>query len=144
MQLKVKKLFADAIVPEYGHVGDAGMDIFSRIEIIIPPRQRASVPAGISLEFPPEYVALVWDKSGLAQKNGLTNLAGVIDAGFRGELTIITYNTSDEPYTIKKGQKIAQLLFQPIVTAKVTVVDELNDSTRSTGGFGSTGLFKKQ
>jgi len=139
--IKIKKLNLEAIIPSYAHEGDAGMDIFSCEDVIIKPNERHLVSTGISIELPEGYVALVWDKSGVANK-GIKSMGGVIEYTYRGEYKIILYNTSKEPYEIKKAQKIAQLLIQPIITAEIQEVLELSETKRGDGGFGSTGLHK--
>jgi dUTP pyrophosphatase len=143
VKLKVKKLHPDAIIPSYAHPGeDAGMDVHAVEDAVIKAGERALIPLGLSMEFPPGHVCLVWDKSGLAVKNGLKTMAGVIEHSYRGEYKIAVLNTSKEDYPIKKGQKVAQLLIQPIMTAEVEEVDELSQTSRGEGGFGSTGLTK--
>lgn len=143
VKIKVKKLHPDAILPSYAHIGDAGMDIFSVENVLIKSGERALVSTGLSMEFPEEYVCLIWDKSGLAAKNGIKTMGGVIEHSYRGEYKIIMFNTSKEDFKIIKGQKIAQALIQPIVSAEIEEVEELSDSLRGKDGFGSTGLFKK-
>jgi len=138
--VKVKKLIEEAILPNYAHEGDAGMDIYSCEDVVIYPGERKLVSTGISMELPHGYVALVWDKSGIAAKNGVTKMAGVIDCYYRGEYKILLYNTIREPFIIKKFQKIAQILIQPVETAEIQEVKDLTDTARGGGGFGSTGL----
>jgi dUTP pyrophosphatase len=141
MEIKVKKLKSEAIYPSYAHVGDAGLDLFSAEETFIKVGDRVAVSTGLALAVPNGYVGLVWDKSGLALKQGLTCLAGVLDSGYRGELLVVILNIGNQDIKIKAGQKIAQLLIQPIQTVKISQVNELEDSYRGVGGFGSTGLF---
>jgi len=143
VKVKVKKLHPEAIIPSYAHPGDAGLDLYSVENLIIPAGERALVPTGLAIELPEGYVSLIWDKSGLAAKNGIKTMGGVIEYTYRGEYKVVMFNTSKENYEIKKGQKIAQLLVQPIVTAEIEEVSELSESSRGTGGFGSTGLDKK-
>ena len=95
------------------------------------------------MELPEGFVALVWDKSGLALKNGIKTMAGVIDSGYRGEIGIVLANLSGRDYKIEKGQKIAQMLVQKAERAEIEEVKNLNETPRGAGGFGSTGLFKK-
>ncbi len=140
VELKVKRLREDAILPKYAHEGDAGLDVYSCEDAVLKAGERAMISTGISCEFPEGYVALVWDKSGLASKNGIKTMAGVIDCHYRGEWKIVLLNTSKEDIEIKKGQKIAQVLIQRIEKAEVKEVEELSDTTRGEGGFGSTGL----
>jgi dUTP pyrophosphatase len=140
VEIKVKKLNEDAIIPHYAHNGDAGLDIYSCEDTIIYPGDRKLVSTGISMELPQGYVALIWDKSGIATKNGVTKMAGVIDCHYRGEYKILLYNASREPFIVKKAQKIAQVLIQPVESVEVKEVKELSDTQRGAGGFGSTGL----
>ncbi|MCK9568045.1 dUTP diphosphatase [Candidatus Pacearchaeota archaeon] len=138
VKIKIKKLNPNAIIPKYSHVGDAGMDLFSIEDLILKPKHRALIKTGLSIELPKGYVSLVWDKSGIALK-GIKTMGGVIEHTYRGEYKIILVNLSSEDYEIKKGQKIAQLLIQKIETAEVEEVNELSETIRGTGGFGSTG-----
>ena len=138
VKIKIKKLNPNAIIPKYSHVGDAGMDLFSVEDFILKPKHRVLIKTGLSIELPKGYVALVWDKSGIALK-GIKTMGGVIEHTYRGEYKIILVNLSSENYEIKKGQKIAQLLIQKIETAEVEEVNELSETIRGTGGFGSTG-----
>lgn len=141
--VKAKKIHPDAIIPDYAHPGDAGMDIYSVEDKVILPGQRVVCSTGIGLEFPEGYVALVWDKSGVAAKHGVTILAGVGDAGYRGEYKIVMFNSSDKTYEVKKGDKIAQILIQPVMSAQIIEADKFSETLRGEGGFGSTGLSKK-
>ncbi len=138
MEIKIQKLHPDARIPQYALENDAGMDLYTVESATIPPLTSTTLSTGIAIEIPLGFVGLVWDKSGLA-KTGLTTLAGVFDATYRGEYKIVVYNTTQAPFEITKGQKIAQLLIQPIVTTKVVVVDELSRTKRQDRGFGSTG-----
>lgn len=139
MKIKVMKLDEGAKIPAYACQGDAGMDLFSNEEVLILPGKRVLISTGIAVEFPEEYVALIWDKSGIAVKKGLTKIAGVIDSSYRGEWKIALYNLGKEKVQINKGDKIAQVLFQKIERAQVEVVDSLSETSRGEGGFGSTG-----
>lgn len=139
MKIKVKKLTESAKTPEYANPGDAGMDLFSDEEVLIGSKERALISTGISVEFPEEFVALVWDKSGIATKKGLTKIAGVIDSGYRGEWKIALLNVGSEEIKIEKGDKIAQVLFQKFKRAEIEEVDSLSESVRGEGGFGSSG-----
>lgn len=140
MRLEIKQLHPNATVPTYAHPHDAGMDLYASSDCVVQAHDRQLVPTGIAIALEPGNVALVWDKSGIATKSGVTTLAGVIDAGYRGEIHVALYNTSSEPYGIKSGQKIAQLLIQPIVHGDIVVVENLSDTHRGSDGFGSTGL----
>ncbi len=139
MQIKIKKLNPDAILPAYAHPGDAGLDLYSLEEYTLQPDERKALSTGIAIELEPGYVALVKDRSGLALKHGVHTLAGVIDAGYRGECKIVLINHGAQAYTVKKGDKIAQLLIMPVAQVKVKEVVELSDSSRGSAGFGSTG-----
>ena len=140
MKIKIKKLREEAKIPNYAHPGDAGLDLYSCIDAEIAPGERVLIPTGLSIELPEGYVSLIWDKSGIALKQGLTCLGGVIEYTYRGEYGVILFNTSKETYKVKKGDKVAQLLIQPIVSAEIEVADELSETKRGTGGFGSTGI----
>lgn len=139
MIIKVKKLKSDAKLPAYAYPGDAGLDLYSIEKIIVPAGSRRAIPTGLAFEIPSGYVGLVWAKSGLAFNQGLTTMSGVLDAGYRGELALSIFNTTSEDYCIEKGDKVAQLLIQPVIEAQITETEELSDSSRGTGGFGSTG-----
>ena len=140
IQIKIKKLNPEAIIPKYAHPGDAGMDLFSCEEHVLKPGEIKIFGTGLSIEIPEGYVGLFWDKSGIGA-NGIKVFGGVADCHYRGEYKVILNNLSQENYEIKKGQKIAQLLIQPIETAEIIEVDEkLSETKRGDGGFGSTGL----
>mgnify|MGYP001576273963 CR=1 FL=1 len=141
MIIKFQKISDDAIIPHYAYQGDAGIDIFSAEEIIIKAGERKNIRTGVKMELPEGFVGLVWDKSGLALKNGIKTMAGVIDACYRGEIGIVLINLSDQDYKIEKGQKIAQMLIQKVERAEIEEAQELSETKRSSGGFGSTGLF---
>ena len=142
MLIKFQKILAEAIIPHYAHQGDAGMDIFSAEEAVIKAGERKNVRTGVKMEMPEGFVGLVWDKSGLALKNGIKTMAGVIDACYRGEIGIVLVNLSDQDYKVEKGQKIAQMLIQKAERAEIEEARELSETKRGDGGFGSTGLFK--
>ncbi len=137
MKIKIKKLHPDAVIPKYAHEGDAGLDLHSVEDVILRPFERKVVGTGLSIELPEGFVSLIWDKSGVASK-GIKSMGGVIEYTYRGEYKIILINFSDEIYEIKKGEKIAQLLIQPIKTAEVEISEELSETSRGEGGFGST------
>jgi dUTP pyrophosphatase len=139
MKIKIKKLHSDAIIPKYAHPGDAGMDLYTVEAFELKPGERKSIKLGIAMEIPSGYVGLIWDKSGLSHKYGLKTLGGVIDSIFRGEIQVGVINLSTEPIKFEKGHKIAQLLIQKVESVVLKEVDELSDSSRGDGGFGSTG-----
>ena len=141
MNIKIKRLREDARLPEYAHDGDAGMDVFSCEDVEIKPGERKLISTGLGFELPDGFEIQVRPKSGLSLKHGIMNLntPGTLDPGYRGELKVILYNSDNEKYNIKKGDKIAQLVLARFETAEIEEVDELNDSERGEGGFGSTG-----
>lgn len=137
--VKVKKLKPNAIIPNYAHKGDAGLDLYSTESYIIKSNKRQLVSTGISMELPKGYFASIRDKSGLALKKGITILGGVIDYTYRGEYGIIVLNTGEEDFVIKKGDKIAQVIIQPVATAEIKEVAKLSETERGSGAWGSTG-----
>jgi len=140
MTIKIKKLHPDAILPKYANEHDAGMDLYASESLILQPGKRKLVSTGIAMAIPQGYVGLMWDKSGIAMKYGLKTMAGVIDAGYRGEIKILVHNLSNQEYLIEKGYKIAQMLIQPIEKKQLLEVEELDTTDRGEGGFGSSGL----
>lgn len=140
MKLKVKKIQMDAKLPQYGHKGDAGLDLFSSIDFVLEKGQVEAIPTGIKVAIPDGYVGLIWDKSGVSLK-GVHRLAGVIDSGYRGEVRVVMINLSDRPFAVDRGMKIAQMLVQPITMVRVVETEDLDDTSRGEGGFGSTGKF---
>ena len=142
MKVFITRLDKDLPIPQYAQAGDAGADVHSRIDIAIAPGERALVPTGISIALPDGYAAFAHPRSGLAIKYGvgMVNAPGTIDAGFRGELQIILINHDlRETFTIKRGDRIAQLVIQKVERADFIEVEELPGSDRGTDGFGSTG-----
>ncbi|MEK6950655.1 MAG: dUTP diphosphatase [Nanoarchaeota archaeon] len=140
MTISIKKLHPAAKLPAYAHLGDAGLDLYSAETTTLLPQERKLISTGIALAIPAGYVGLVWDKSGIATNHGLKTMAGVIDAGYRGEIRILIHNLSSKPYTVEAGSKIAQLLIQPVERRKMVEVDELDDTSRGEKGFGSSGI----
>ncbi len=140
MELKVKRIHPEAKLPVYGHPGDAGLDIFSVVDRLLGPGEVYAVPTGIQVAIPAGFVGLIWDKSGISLKC-VHRLAGVVDAGYRGEVQVVMINLGREPFAIKKGMKIAQMLVQPVAGMTVVESDTLDDTSRGQGGFGSTGLY---
>ena len=140
MLLKVERIHAAAKLPAYGHAGDAGLDLFSCLDLILAPGEVRAVPTGIRMAIPPGHVGLVWDKSGISLK-GVHRLAGVVDAGYRGEVKVVMINLGPAPYEITAGMKIAQMLIQPVNGVTVEESTGLDDTPRGAGGFGSTGLY---
>jgi dUTP pyrophosphatase len=134
---------ADLPLPEYQSAQAAGLDLLAAItaDLLIPPGQRALVPTGIAIALPPGSEAQVRPRSGLAARNGVTvlNTPGTIDADYRGEIQVILVNLGHEPFVVKRGTRIAQLVIAPVQHASLTEVRELPDTQRGGGGFGSTG-----
>ncbi len=129
-------------VPVYAHPGDAGADLVSTEAVRLEPGQRALVGTGVRIALPEGYVAFVVPRSGLAAKHGITivNAPGTVDAGYRGEIKVSLLNTdATEAYDIAAGDRIAQIVIMPVPQARFIPVDDLPDSTRGEGGFGSTG-----
>jgi dUTP pyrophosphatase len=148
MELKMKalspKIGAEIPVPSFATVGSAAMDLRACIDadVTIAAGQRAIIPTGIAIALPSaEYVALICARSGLASKFGITmaNGVGVIDSDYRGELKVALHNSSDTDYTIHDGDRIAQLMVLPVVQPALQLVEELDETERGEGGFGSTG-----
>lgn len=119
--------------------GDAGFDLYAREETVLRPGVPTAVPSGVAIELPVGYVSLVWDKSGLAIKQGLKVLGGVIDAEYRGEYMVGMINLTDTEYTFSKGDKIAQVLIQKVEQATFEFAQELSETERGATGFGSSG-----
>lgn len=136
--LKFKMIDELAIIPSYAHQDDAGFGICSIEEKILKPMEYYAVATGISSEIPNEYFVSFRDRSSMAVK-GLHIMGGVIDAGYRGEWKVIMINLSGEDYKIEVGDKIAQGILQPAKQAKIEIVEDLSDTSRGAGGFGSTG-----
>lgn len=139
MEIKIKRMNAAAILPTYAHPGDVGMDLYSLETYILKPAERKIFAVGFALEFPEGYAAIVKDKSSLPRNAGIHTMGGVFDAGYRGEYNVQLINLGQEPYTIEKGNKIAQLVIFPVVIGNLKEVAELSDSSRGAGQFGSTG-----
>lgn len=140
MKIFVQKMDPSAKLPKYVYEGDAGMDLFSFENVEVKAGERCLVSTGIKIVVPTGYAGLVWDKSGIATKHHITTIAGVIDSNYRGELKVALTNLGKESYNIKKGEKIAQMLIQPVVSGEIKEVKELEDTERGEGGFGSSGL----
>jgi dUTP pyrophosphatase len=107
--------------------------------MVIAPGDRAAVPTGLRLEIPDGHVGLIWPRSGLAARHGIDTLAGVVDSDYRGEVRVVLINHGREPFTITRGDRIAQLLVQRVERALFVTTEKISDTTRGSGGFGSTG-----
>jgi len=139
MKLKIKRLKPDAVLPTYAHPGDVGMDLYSLEDYTLQPGERHVFDLGFAMEFETGYAAIVKDKSSLPKNGGIHTMGGVYDAGYRGEYNAQLVNLGQEPYEIKKGNKIAQLIIYPVIIAELEEADNLSDSSRGDGRFGSTG-----
>ncbi|SFD33124.1 dUTP diphosphatase [Clostridium uliginosum] len=140
--LKIKRISEKAILPNYAHKGDAGLDLYSIEEVILEPGERSLIHTGIQLELPQSTEAQIRPRSGLALKYGITTLnsPGTIDEGYRGEIGVILINHSNETFKVEEGMKIAQMIIQPVVKVKVVETIELSESERNEKGFGSSGI----
>lgn len=127
-------------LPGYAKPGDAGMDICAAEEKVLKPGETAMVKTGLCMAIPAGYVGLIWDRSGLAARDALHTLAGVVDAGYRGEISVVLRNGGERAFTITRGMRIAQLLIQPVIHAELEELPSLDRTARDGGGFGSTGI----
>ena len=144
MELNIKLLSPKAVLPKYATPGSAAMDLTACLDdpVVLAPGQRTLLPTGIAIALPSaDYVALVFARSGLGIKHGIApaNCVGVIDSDYRGEIMVGLQNSGDTDYVIQPADRIAQLMITPVVQATVELVDELDDTVRGAGGFGSTG-----
>ncbi len=144
MEVGIKKLSCNANLPSYGSEYAAGADLYACLEsdIEIKPHTTVLIPTGIALELPLGYAGLIYARSGLATKKGLApaNKVGVVDCDYRGEVKVALHNHSEIPQTVAAGERVAQLVITPYVTARFIEKDELSDTVRGAGGFGSTGI----
>ena len=132
------KLESWAFIPERAHATDAGADLRSPKDVLVMPQSSAVSDTGVHIELPPNTVGMLKSKSGLNVKHGIVS-EGVIDVGYTGSIRIKLYNHSDDPYEVKAGDKISQLVVMPILTPSFELVEELEETERGNGGFGSTG-----
>ena len=137
--VKVTLLRKNSKTPTKAHTQDAGWDLYASETVSIGSQQRNIVKTGIAIEMPTYFAGLIWPRSGLSIKNGIDVLAGVVDSGYRGEIMVCLYNTSDEAVQITHGDRIAQIIFQDVPEVGITVSDSLGSSQRGSNGFGSTG-----
>ena len=141
-ELPVRRLRPDLPLPAYAHPGDAGADLCAAEDVVLPPGGRATVGTGLAVAVPAGHAAFVHPRSGLAARHGITvvNAPGTVDAGYRGEVRVVLLNTDrHEPFTVRRGDRIAQLVVQPVTTVRFVDVEELPPTPRGEGGFGSTG-----
>ena len=134
-----KLLTESAQMPFKAHRTDAGFDLFADEDAWVFAKQRQTIKTGISFDMPENMAGLIWPRSGLSVKKGIDVLAGVVDSGYRGEIMVCLYNTSDEGVQITHGDRIAQIIFQEVPEVGITVSDSLGSSQRGSDGFGSTG-----
>ncbi len=143
MQVKIKKLNENAVVPTYGSPFSAGADLYAceTEAVTVEPHKTVLIHTGLSLEIPEGFAGLIYARSGLASKKGLApaNKVGVIDADYRGEVMVALHNHSEIPQSIEPGERVAQMVIAPFLKADFIVADELSDTERGEGGFGSTG-----
>lgn len=142
LEVLLRRLDPELPVPSYAHPGDAGADLVTAVDVTLAPGERAVVPTGTAIALPLGYAAFVHPRSGLAARSGmaLVNAPGTIDAGYRGEIHVIVVNLDpSSPITLKRGDRIAQLVIQRVERARFLEVDALPESVRAAGGFGSTG-----
>ena len=142
--LKIKKLRKNAKIPYRATPGSAGMDLYACLDeaVTIAPQKIAVIPTGIALALESaDYVALIYARSGLAIKHGIApaNCVGVVDSDYRGEVCVGLINQTDAPYTVAPGERIAQMVIAPVELPVIEVVDDLDETDRRAGGFGSTG-----
>jgi len=167
LSVKIMRLCPDAVIPRYAHEGDAGLDLVAAADVIIEPGETALIPTGIAVELPPGYELQVRPRSGITLRTKLRVQLGTVDSNYRGEIGVIVDNVAEDPfgnvvpylshidgsdyrtdgeiypnetYIIRKGDKIAQGVIAPVAKATFNETDELSDTTRGTGGFGSTGV----
>ncbi|WP_013321152.1 dUTP diphosphatase [Gloeothece verrucosa] len=142
MKLKITKLEYSAILPTYVHPDDSGLDLTSIKDLEIPSGESQLVPTGIAIELPPNTEAQIRPRSGLALKHQITvlNTPGTIDEGYRGEIGVILINHGKNPFKVTRGMKIAQMVIAPVIRVEVEEVEYLSETSRGSGGFGSTGL----
>ena len=142
VEILIQRLDEGLPLPERAHAGDAGFDLRSTVDLVLAPGERGLVPTGVAVAIPVGFAGLVQPRSGLAARHGVSivNTPGLIDSGYRGEIKVIAINLDPkEPFEIRRGDKIAQIVFYPVPETKLREVDELPDSERGEGGFGSSG-----
>lgn len=155
MDIKIKRLSETATIPTYAHASDAGMDLYADLHplkedmesdvksyCLIDPHTTKMISCGFTMAIPEGYFGGIYSRSGLASKQNLrpANCVGVVDSSYRGEVMVALHNDSNEIQEIKHGQRIAQMLIQPVVSANIEEVENLDDTERGNGGFGSTGV----
>ena len=143
LSIQCKSLADDVSLPEYQTAGSAGMDLHAHVEqpVILSPGEFRLIPSGIAISIPEGYEAQIRPRSGLAAKHGVTvlNAPGTIDSDYRGEVCVVLVNLGKEPFTVKPGERIAQMIFSEVVRGELILTEELDDTARNSGGFGHTG-----
>jgi dUTP pyrophosphatase len=143
VRIEFRKLDPDAALPRRARDGDAGLDLAANVDVVVAPGERTAVPTGLAVAIPPGHAGLVLPRSGLATRRGLTlpNAPGLIDPGYRGEVLVALVNLDPrEKVDIRRGDRIAQLLVIPFLEVEPVLVEELPETQRGSGGFGSSGL----
>lgn len=142
MKVKILKLHDLAVVPAYKYHGDSGLDLYSIEEQILQPGDVKLIQTGIAIELPEGTEAQIRPRSGLALKNSVTvlNTPGTVDASYRGEIGVILINHGKNPFHVQQGMRIAQMVITPVIKAEIEQVNSLDETTRGSGGFGSTGV----
>ena len=140
-KIRIKKIRDNAVTPHYEHDGDAGMDLYAVEDSTLCPGERKLIPTGLQVEVPKGYEMQIRPKSGLALKHGITvlNTPGTVDSCYRGEVGVIMLNTAAADYEVKAGEKVAQAVIARVEKAVIEEVEELTETQRGSGGFGSTG-----
>lgn len=137
-KLQVKKIHTDAKIPVRAHAHDAGLDLFSLEDAELPPHEPVKIRTGIAMALPEGHVGLICDRSSMGSK-GIRTLGGVVDAGYRGEVQVVLINLTNKPFSVKKWDKLAQMLVLPVNFCSVKESEYLDNTSRGEGGFGSTG-----
>ena len=140
MKVLITRVDKSIEMPSYAKEGDAAFDLRAAEDVEIKSGHRAVVKTGLKMAIPKGHVGLIWDRSGLASKHGMTVLAGVIDSSYRGEVGVVLKNLGEESFKVEKNMRIAQMLIQPVVSANIEETEELDITDRGEGGWGSTGL----
>jgi len=138
VEVRLHRVDKEVELPKYQRENDAAFDLRSAEDKVLAPGEKTIVKTGLRMAIPDGHVGLIWDRSGLAAKHSLHCLAGVIDCTYRGEVGVVMKNLGSEPFTVEKNMRIAQMLIQPIVTASLLEVEDLDDTVRGSGGFGSS------
>lgn len=139
MELKLQRLDKDLPLPGFAYAGDAAFDLYARETMTLVSGEKVVMPTGIALAIPEGYVGLVWDKGGIGANKGIKTLGGVIDAGYRGEVIVGLVNLSKDTHTFERGDKVAQMIIQERICPDIVEVDELDETERGDGKFGSSG-----